>query len=511
MRVAERPDLASGEPAAANGGAALPPPDTRRVWTAEIKWRHGGGRSRFCVMARAVQGDGEVTVAQSPPLDWPPKDPASVRAVSEAAERLEATVLAAGWTALPRGGAWYAKRFTWEPNGSGAAEPGVVLGPTSPSPAVPIEPVGAAEPADADVDASGGEARRASKLPAAMVVVLLAAAAITGHLLAGAVGRDDATAVRPPPPAIAHGGLLVQVPDGWARGDAAPVRGFSRPLGLRNAGERLSAVVERLPATSATLLPVAFERTLTARGRPEVVRLASGQSAWRYRFPQGGGPVTVVYAAATTSGVATLACVGPTSPGVPRGCEALARGLTVPGSNRLDLGTRGAFFSRLPATVSDLDTARTRGMRELSAATRATGQAAAAEGLVRAHRGAVAALAPLTNQHEELTTETVGALSATATAYATLASAARARSPRRYAAAGRTVGDADARLRRTLTRAASAAAAASRAATRAASERAVSRPAATTSAGVDLTLPLLALLGVGAMFLAVRATVRRGR
>jgi hypothetical protein len=28
---------------------------------------------------------------------------------------LESTLVAAGWTPLPRGSAWYAKRFTWRP------------------------------------------------------------------------------------------------------------------------------------------------------------------------------------------------------------------------------------------------------------------------------------------------------------------------------------------------------------------------------------------------------------
>ena len=121
-----------------------------------------------------------------------------------------------------------------------------------------------------------------------MVSVRVGAAAIAGLLLDGSFGGGDAPpAVKPAaaPQTIAHEGLRVQVPSGWVRGDVVTVPGFSRSLGLRNVGERLRAAVERLPATSATLLPAAFVMTLKrALERPDVVRLASGRHAWRYRF-----------------------------------------------------------------------------------------------------------------------------------------------------------------------------------------------------------------------------------
>jgi len=334
-----------------------------------------------------------------------------------------------------------------------------------------------------------------------LVVAAAIAGAIAGLLLGGAFGGGapalpSATA----PQTIAHDGLRVQVPGGWARGDAATIPGFNRPLGLRNTGEDLRGAVERLPATSPTLLPAAFLQTLeSAPERPDMVRLGSGHDAWRYRFPQDDGSVTVVYAAPTTTGIATVACLSPIDAG---GCEALASAVTVPRSHALEPGTSAAFHSRLPAAASDLDAARTKGVRELDAATRSTGQAAAAAGLTRAHNAAGAALAPLTTEGDGLPTATVGALTATATAYATLASAARARSPRLYANAGRAVTAADADLRRTMTKVAAAASAASTA-TQAAGTP-VRKPAASTSQGIDLWLALLALLGV-AIFLAVRA------
>jgi len=47
-----------------------------------------------------------------------------VRTLSDAGERLEAAVLAAGWRALPPGDAWYAERFAWQ---LAPAEPGPEL------------------------------------------------------------------------------------------------------------------------------------------------------------------------------------------------------------------------------------------------------------------------------------------------------------------------------------------------------------------------------------------------
>ena len=303
----------------------------------------------------------------------------------------------------------------------------------------------------------------------ATVGQLVLAAAVIGVLLGRAfVAGDGAPAARPAaaPPTIAHGGLHLQVPSGWVRGQAATVPGFSRPLSLKNARERLSAVVERLPASSATLLPVAFVKARpTAGERREVVRLGSGQAAWRYRVAHENGSATVLYAAPTSSGVATVACVVPTDAGVPRGCEALAKAITVPGSVPLVLGTNVAFYTRLPAAARELEAARSAGMHELAAARSATGQAAAADGLVWAHERAAAALAPLTGTRADLPGETVRALNAMAGAYATLARAARARSPQRYNAARRGVAAADADLRRTLAKAAAAASAASRAST----------------------------------------------
>jgi hypothetical protein len=171
--------------------------------------------------------------------------------------------------------------------------------------------------------------------------------------------------------------------------------------------------------------------------------------------------------------------------------------------------------------VTNLDEARRKGISDLAGAKRAAGQAAAADGLARAHKAAGAALAPLTSAGDGLPSATVGALAATATAYTELASAARARSPKPYAEASRAVIGADADLRRTMTKVTAMESASTRNATR------VSRPAAPTPAatrplsqvgpvgngghGTDLTAFILLLLGATGIFIAVRHTLRHPR
>jgi hypothetical protein len=464
--LTDGPGVTSRAPVAVSAGGgilAASPPDRHRTWRAVIEWRDTEDGPRFDVIARADDDGREVTIAHSDPLNWPPKRPESVQALTDAAEALEATLLVAGWRPLPPGSAWYAKRFIAEPSAASAPSDEVAPWPPTPHAARDRIPEGHS----GTVPEAGDRPAMRRTVLVATVGQLVLAAAVIGVLLGRAfVAGDGAPAARPAPLTIAHGGLHVQLPSGWARGRAATVPGFSRPLSLKNARERLTALVERLPASSASLLPVAFETARpTAGERREVVRLGPGQPAWRYRVAHKSGSTIVLYAGPTSSGIATVACVVPTDAGVPSGCDKLAKAITVPGSVPLELGPNVAFYSRLGDAARELEAARSTGMHDLAAARSATGQAAAAEGLVRAHEHALAALAPLAGTRAGLPGETVRALNAMAGVYATLAGAARARSPQRYNAARRGVAGADAALRRTLAKAAAAATAASRAPT----------------------------------------------
>jgi hypothetical protein len=161
--------------AAAPAGA---PPDRRLAWTAEIEWRHRDGESRFCVIAR---GAGTVTIAESPPLEWPPGGPAAVQAMTAAAEKLAATLVTAGWKALPPGRSWYAKRFAWAPV---RAE------------ATPVRSAAAAE-APSDQGAPQPARRRGRRLALLCVLIALGALAV----LQLSRGDDNPRDARPAPAA----------------------------------------------------------------------------------------------------------------------------------------------------------------------------------------------------------------------------------------------------------------------------------------------------------------------
>jgi hypothetical protein len=100
-----------------------PPPDPDRSWVAEVEWRSAGDEAHFCVVAREHPTAEGTVLEQSAPLDWPPSGPDAVAALSAAADRLAETFTRAGWTSLPTGDAWYAKRFAWEPAAAAANGP----------------------------------------------------------------------------------------------------------------------------------------------------------------------------------------------------------------------------------------------------------------------------------------------------------------------------------------------------------------------------------------------------
>ena len=115
----------NGHASGLDADAVLVPPEPQRKWIATIGWRHTDADSRFCVSARAAEGGPATVVAESDPLQWPPAGPMAVRALSGAVAKLEASLVAAGWKALPPEREWYAKRFAWEP----AVEGQTVNGP----------------------------------------------------------------------------------------------------------------------------------------------------------------------------------------------------------------------------------------------------------------------------------------------------------------------------------------------------------------------------------------------
>jgi len=117
----ERPSPAAAEPSRPLDEAlVVRPPLPREAWVAEIIW--AAHATRFRVVARrSDDADAEpVAIAQTETLPWPPRDDASVQALTDASATLERVLLDSGWTGLPTGETWYSKRFAWAPQ---AAEP----------------------------------------------------------------------------------------------------------------------------------------------------------------------------------------------------------------------------------------------------------------------------------------------------------------------------------------------------------------------------------------------------
>jgi hypothetical protein len=103
-----------GPALATPAGVALQPPDPALCWTAEIGWAEDADAPHFEVLA-VHAGQPPVTLAESAPVQWPPNDAESIRAVSRVAETLSAALAAGGWRELSPRGAWYARRFAWDP------------------------------------------------------------------------------------------------------------------------------------------------------------------------------------------------------------------------------------------------------------------------------------------------------------------------------------------------------------------------------------------------------------
>ena len=119
------PAAVATPPRAARPPGAPAPPEPGRAWAAEIDWHLAEGASQFCVAARPVDGGGPITLAASALLEWPPRGARSVQALTDAVRALETRLVAVGWTPLPRGSAWYAKRFTWQPGARPRTAPAI--------------------------------------------------------------------------------------------------------------------------------------------------------------------------------------------------------------------------------------------------------------------------------------------------------------------------------------------------------------------------------------------------
>ena len=225
-----------------------------------IAWKPGHHRSRFQAVISSPGDRRPRVVAESSGLRWPPKDARNppTRELEAALASLVAKIVAAGWEPVQSEGSWTERRFVWRATNLVALDVGDAV-------AMP---------------ASAASRRAGSRSPWPPSPSL--AAAFGGLLLARAVdaGRSAAGVPVPTPQALAHDGLRVQLPGGWASAEAATVPGFSRPLGVGSPREQLSAV-DRTAARDVA--DVAAGRARARRGggrRPAGARTPGAGAAW---------------------------------------------------------------------------------------------------------------------------------------------------------------------------------------------------------------------------------------
>ena len=203
------------------------------------------------------------------------------------------------------------------------------------------------------------------------------------------------------PAQVGNGELEFMPRLGWTSSTNAPrLRGMEiqEPVVLEEPVSGMRLVAGLLPATSPTLLPPEFVRRLRMpAARPQTIRLGDALEAYYFAglsSPDARGLVDV-YAAPTTAGIVTIACVG--GPGIVApyyDCWRNASTLKLLHGHALPLGPDAAFRQRLPGTITALDSARQRARSQLS--TRVPEQqAAAASDLAAAYGVAAASLAPL--------------------------------------------------------------------------------------------------------------------
>ena len=211
-------------------------------------------------------------------------------------------------------------------------------------------------------------------------------------------------------------------------------------------------------ATGPALLPEKLVESLESRPeRPDAVRIGELE-ALRYSGlrPRRSPTAITVYAAPTTSGVATIACLAHPAelPAFERQCERVATTARLDEAEALPLGPNAGYAAALDTALTRLSDARRQGRRRLAAATTAGGQATAATSLQRAYGNTGKALAGLEPGPAEADAHVAiqAALERSRTAYSRLAETAARRERRAYTAAASAIKRSEANVQRAVER-----------------------------------------------------------
>jgi len=277
-------------------------------------------------------------------------------------------------------------------------------------------------------------------------------AVVLGFMLGGSGGGDgDAAAGGALTATAASAGTEVKVPEGWSRLASPPdVPGLSlsEPVAMAPAGQDGGTAVvigtAGDEAANSTLLAQPFLQALGDVPEPSgAVRIGSGAvQAYRYDNlePRGFDRSVTVYAAPTSAGVATLACLAPKAEAATFAatCDQIANTLEASAGEPLPLGPSKTYAGAVSKAMGRLAKADKAGQAKLGSARTPKAQASAARSLGGAYGTAAKALAAqdVGPADRGANTRLVRALRQTGAAYGKAASAAGKGNKRAFSSAG---------------------------------------------------------------------------
>jgi predicted Ser/Thr protein kinase len=325
---------------------------------------------------------------------------------------------------------------------------------------------------DEDTEVStNGKRRGALRLLAtaalAVVALLVALAAAFGGGSSTPTESGGGQTVAAPTVSVSGPDLALRVPRGWSRRRppelGLPISHAAAASPRRRGGGPVVefGMVRRGAASNDALLPAAF---LSSLGQSESappprtpVRLpAQGLQAWRYRNlrPVGSGDALTVYTVPTSAGIATVACAVPPGQagGLQRQCDAIASTLRLRRGTAYPIGPSEAYASTLNGALGDLQQSADANETSLERSQTLAGQAAAANALASAYRGAARQLADLNLSPADtaVNKRLISSLRAAGRAYTRAARAASAGNADSYRAASAAIPGVKARLNAAL-------------------------------------------------------------
>ena len=310
-------------------------------------------------------------------------------------------------------------------------------------------------------------ARRSRAFPILLVAAPLLAI-VAGLLIGSSGGEDPPESAEPVTPVAAQAGT-VKVPAGFAKLSEVPaipgleLEGAAAAAPGGRDGDRAVAV-GLAEADDETLLPDAFQREL-GLGDDEIpdrtpVKLGEdGLQAYRYENlkPAGFDRNVTLYAAPTTEGVVTVACLAQPADAkaFKPGCEAIANTLSPAAGDPFPVGPDPAYAKTLGATFGALGDRVTAGRRAINADnTTFRRQAVASRRIARGYAAAADKLEGTATSPADkpINTALVARLNAAAAAWRDAAGAARRRDKDGFRAAGEQISKAEADLGRAVAR-----------------------------------------------------------